>query len=383
MQHSGLSEVRCREAHIALVELELDEEALVQVIRDGRRERNIGREVRPSLTAHAQPRVGRGEAGDTIDPPVGPVMMARWFGIALERVLHGDHAECKWVVRRPSDSPDAREGAGTANLEHRGVLQLQRALGRDDALDEHSAGEVRGERCGGVAEHLVDIADLLHGAGFDDRDAVGECEEVDWIVRDEHDRYPNSAQFVEHKRSDADRAFNVERRERLVEQHRGGIRSERARDRNALLLTTREGVRAVPTSTRDADPFEPRIGVRVRMLSRNASGAGPERNILSRSQVRKEPGALIKMPDVALRAGDVHGASGVVTRKNSVAEANLATGDAMLPRNGADETRLACSVRADDAQYFAGGRGDPRVEPERPAHEREIDVERSCARCVV
>jgi hypothetical protein len=84
------------------------------------------------------------------------------------------------------------------------------------------------------------------------------------LVRHHDHRHPLARQRLDHVEHLA-HELDVERRRRLVEQHRLRSHHERARDRHALLLTTRELVRELRALVDEPDAIEERARLLARL----------------------------------------------------------------------------------------------------------------------
>ena len=118
------------------------------------------------------------------------------------------------------------------------------------------ADERRDESARGPRVELGRRPDLQQSARFHHRDAVGEAERLLLVVGDEHRGGVRRAQDVAHFVAHPAAQRRVEVRERLVEQQDRGIGCERPRDRDPLLLATRELVRAAAPLVAEADELE-------------------------------------------------------------------------------------------------------------------------------
>ena len=85
-------------------------------------------------------------------------------------------------------------------------------------------------------------SDLRVELGGEERGAVADARGLLHVVRDDHDREP--ALELAHQLLDPRGGDRIERAARLVHQHDLGLDGDRARDAQALLLTTGQTERA-------------------------------------------------------------------------------------------------------------------------------------------
>src|SRR5262245_45459434 len=93
------------------------------------------------------------------------------------------------------------------------------------------------EASGGARVELIRPAHLEQTAEVHDADAIRQRESFFLVVRDEHGGDAELALHLPDRAAQLLADFRVERAERLIEQQHLGLVSERARDRDALLLT--------------------------------------------------------------------------------------------------------------------------------------------------
>src|SRR5690606_31430082 len=161
------------------------------------------------------------------------------------------------IVRCPRPYPCWRERTDASKFRHRAIGELQRLRFGCDALEQHPSSKSRTERSCRCPKHLADEIELLYRARLEHCNTISECKKVDRIVRDQNGRDTEFAQLRGHERTDISGAFDVKRSERLIQEQRGGRRRERASDRDALLLPTREFVGASAFATGKTDPCNP------------------------------------------------------------------------------------------------------------------------------
>ncbi len=135
------------------------------------------------------------------------------------------------------------------------------ARGADDPVEaRHRSDEPRRRR----GEHVPHRAGLGDPAVLDDDEAVCERYGVDGVVGRDHRRRMRRRQLVPQHGPDVARRLEIEERERLIEEHSGRPRREGARDRDALLLPSRELRRTTAAQALEADARHPLIRLRVR-----------------------------------------------------------------------------------------------------------------------
>ena len=124
---------------------------------------------------------------------------------------------------------------------------------------------------------LVRRRDLHDAAGSHHGDAVAERERLRLIVRDVDGR---QRELVEQPREVVEQAVSkpaVERPERLVEKEDARLGCERSRERDALLLASRERADRAALESGEADELEQLGGARLRLLRRVAAHPQAER----------------------------------------------------------------------------------------------------------
>ena len=171
---------------------------------------------------------------------------------------------------------------------------------------------------------------------------------------------PSRGELLHHVEHVADR-LRVERARRLVEEHQRRVHRERARDRDALLLSARElaGVRVALVG--EPDPVEQALGVGDRLVLRDAADAHRRLDdVVEHRHVRPEVEALEDEADLDAVPGDVAlgvGAQTVLAVRavaDQVAvDLDAAAVDRLEVVDAAQERRLARAGRADQAHDLA------------------------------
>src|SRR5262249_708420 len=117
--------------------------------------------------------------------------------------------------------------------------------------------EKRGDEL--VARPVVDFkgrADLFDPPVVEYDDAVGQLQRLLLIVRDEERRDVHFAQQGANLTTQFEAGPSVKRAERLVEEHRGGVEGQRARQSYALPLPAGELRRVLPSMLAKIDEAE-------------------------------------------------------------------------------------------------------------------------------
>ena len=158
-------------------------------------------------------------------------------------------------------SPTASRVSGARTLAAHVLLVLDDqpvavALGHlaaDDVVVAHEPGHELGRRLRGDRQRIGDLLDarLVH-----DHDAVGHRERLFLVVRDVDEHQAELALEVAQLDAHPQLEQAVEVAERLVEEERLRLRDEDARERDALLLPTRERPRLAVGERRQADHVE-------------------------------------------------------------------------------------------------------------------------------
>ena len=185
-------------------------------------------------------------------------------------------------------------------------------------------------------------------------------------MRDDHHRLAPRREIRDDREHLSDET-RIERRRRLIEQQHHRLHRERARDRDALLLSTGERVGRRFGECREADALEqgarPRVGSRRREPEHMARRLG---DVPERREVREEMEALEDHPDAAAHGPQrrrvralAHPRSQPVTR-----DLHLARGERREIVHRAEERRLPAARRPDDRHHLAA----PHLEVDPPEH---------------
>jgi hypothetical protein len=155
----------------------------------------------------------------------------------------------------------------------------------------------------------------------------------------------------------------VERAQRLVEQHELGLRDERAREGDALLLPARNLMHAAPLEPREADEFDHvlRSCARLGLGDAPLAIAQAEGDIVEYGEVGKQREILKHEADAAQVGRRFGGVASV--EKNAALFGSLEAGD------GAQQHGLAGTAGAEQRNILA------RVDAERDVSERDAVAE--------
>jgi hypothetical protein len=154
--------------------------------------------------------------------------------------------------------------------------------------------------------------------------------------------------FVDHLR--------IERRGRLVEEHRERIHRERPRDRHPLLLTARQLSRVLGRVLREADALEELQRARVGLVPRAAEHADlAEADVVGDAHVREQLEVLEDHADLRAEASEV----GLRVADRDAVDQDVAPLERLEAVDGLDQGALARAGRAADDHDLAlvdGGR---------------------------
>ena len=197
--------------------------------------------------------------------------------------------------------------------------------------------------------------------GVEDHHPVGQPPCLRQIVRDQHHRRRRRGAQRSQLTVQGLARRRVDGRKRLVEEQHPGLPSQRAGQRDALLLASRqlEGpplLQSLEAQARDQRGEVLAIGVRP--------GAA-DRHVLKRRQVRKQGVVLEHEAHVARLRRQIDAA--VTVEPALVAHGNAATQAAAAHQagNAAQQAGLAAAGGADQRDQFAGGAVERRFQPHR------------------
>ena len=189
---------------------------------------------------------------------------------------------------------------------------------------------------------------------------IGEREGLQRIVRHQQPHAAERCQVPAQVAAQLRSSLHVDRREGLVEQQHAGLDGERARQRHALPLPTRERAGSCAGPVAEAHALEPRARDPARLRARPPVTAQAERDVVESRHVRKEQLVLEHDGDGPLlrRHGDA---------LRRILEHHAVQGESPLldrdePRQRVQQRGLAAAVRPQDGRRLAGG-------------DRELDVE--------
>ena len=224
--------------------------------------------------------------------PCGSTSTSTRFGC---RVIHRrDSGLEPTVVVEEKDEPDECSGPRDP-LDHAVAAALGSADDHRFRADHLDAVDVReAEEAGRVGivwmrpERLVRRCDLDDVPCAHDGDAIAERERFGLIVRDVDRGRPelleDPAEVVEEPIAQS----SIERSEGLVQQEDARLGSQRASERNALPLATRQRPHCAPLEPNKAHQLEKLSGARFCRLRRVAAHPEPEREVAEDVAVRKE-----------------------------------------------------------------------------------------------
>ena len=158
--------------------------------------------------------------------------------------------------------------------------------------------------CDALGRRVPEQVVLRHRGGgasvFVQHDHVGDLIRLGQVVRDEHRNLAPLAQCLAELGRQLAPKRCIERRERLVEQQHIGIGRERARERDALLLTARK-LRGVPRAERaDAQSIDDPFGAFGCAVTPVHSARDAVGDVPRDGHVREERVSLKHVPDAPL-----------------------------------------------------------------------------------
>src|SRR5690606_15665636 len=309
---------------------------------------------------HVDPRSG----GDVAQQAASPREVGEQRDAAVERGFDADaiperdhavhHADAGLLrpdlnVERTHDQPRRTGVRGIGGGQaHRPDLQ--------HAVDELRlevvglAEEPRDELRGGLVEHLDGRPDLLDAAVPDEHHAVGHGERLLAVVRDE-DR-GGADPIVEatqpHPQLLAD--LGIDRAEPLVEEEQAGLRSERARQGDALTLATAQLRRIAIAETLQPDEVEQGFRAAASLGRVDPPYAQAELDVVGDRHVPEQRVVLEHEADAALAGFEIVGAD--------VVDPHLPGIGGFEPRDDPQERALAPAGRAEERDELAFGDGE-------------------------
>ena len=208
---------------------------------------------------------------------------------------------------------------------------------RDD-VHRRRADEGRDEAVGGVVVDFRRRSHLPHLPVVDDGDAVAHAHRLDLVVG--HIDRGDADPLLELLDLQAGRGaqFGVEVRERLVEQQRGRLAHQRARERDTLAFAAGELARPPVEQMPDAEQLRRPLDLLVDFGARNALRPQRKGDVVAHREMRIEAVAL------------EHHRHAAGARRNIVddvaADQKVAAGLLLEPADDAQERRLAAARRA-------------------------------------
>jgi hypothetical protein len=135
---------------------------------------------------------------------------------------------------------------------------------------------------------VVRAADLLDDAVVHDHDAVGHRQRLLLVVRDHDRRHAELLLQAADLAAQADAFERVERRQRLVEQQQLGLRGQRTRERDALLLAAGQLTRVLVPRAGEADQLQQLGDPRLDLGRRPFAVHQPVGDVVGDAQVREQ-----------------------------------------------------------------------------------------------
>jgi len=219
------------------------------------------------------------------------------------------------VHRLRADAERDRAVGGAREFE-RPPVDLDATPGRPALEDVVLADELRDEPGGGLPVDLLWRPDLLDAAVVHDGDAVRHRERLRLVVGDVDRRHAGLALDGADLAAETLAQAGVERRQRLVQQEDVRLRSERAGERDPLLLPAGERLRVPVAHPREADEVEQSSDATARVC--HVGEVEPVGDVLADAHVREQRVLLEHDADVArlgrdardVRPAEPHGARG-------------------------------------------------------------------------
>ena len=229
--------------------------------------------------------------------------------------------------------PASRSTADSLPVGHRAGEQVG---GPDEAGDEHARR---------LPVDLLGGADLLDPAAAHHGDPVAHRERLVLVVGDEDEGDPDlaldSLEFELHRLAQ----LEVERRQRLVEQERARHVDQRTGECDALLLATRQLIRASAGELSQLHDVEHFLGAPDGVRFVDLLGAQAERHVVEHRHVREQGVLLEHGVDVALmrrHIGDV-----AALEQNATTRRLFEAGDHL------EQRRLAAARRSEQREELA------------------------------
>ena len=215
------------------------------------------------------------------------------------------------------------------------------------------------------------VAEMLDPALVHHRDAVAHHQRLVLVVGDEDRGDAEIAQQAAQLDLHGLAQLAVERAERLVEQQQRGLHDDRARDRDALLLSAGEAGDAAARRSPPCAPATSASATRARDLGLAACRCAcrPKRDVLGHGQVREQRVVLEHHADVALVRGDPRQVAARRPRCCPVSGAQQAGDDAQ-------QRGLAAAGRAEQRDELAAADREAELAQHRRAAEALRDARR-------
>lgn len=249
-----------------------------------------------------------------------------------------------------------REGVAGERLQFPAVAGERHAFavnGRDARIDPvvaaHELGRVQRAR---RAVQLGRRAFLLDAAVAQQQDAVGHRHRFGLVVRDAQGRQPERHDQFAQPGARFLAQLRVEVRQRFVEQDHRRVVDERARNRDALLLATRQLMRKAFREMAEAELVERGLHAALLFGRCDAAQLQPVADVVGDGTVRPQRVRLEHEAERALLDGQIDALRAV--EEHAIVELDAAVGRLFKAGHRAQQRGLAAARRAEQAHDFAG-----------------------------
>ena len=215
---------------------------------------------------------------------VDHVLDARWHALVVTRQEHQvlrPNASHQRAIRYPVGRRDAKRAS--PELARAVELRLQAV---------HRPDERGHEQARGLGVQRFRRSHLLEHAEVHDGDAIGNRHRFLLVVRDEHGGDADATLDSSELRAHIDAQLSVEVRQRLVQQQDARLEHERACERDALLLPTRELRRVTLAQSRQAHQLQRRFHTPPHLVARPTPHLQPKGDVVEHGHVRPQRVAL-------------------------------------------------------------------------------------------
>jgi hypothetical protein len=232
-------------------------------------------------------------------------------------------------------------------------------------------GDVVGARFGG---DRPGVALLHHAPVLDDDEPVGQHERVERVVRDEQRRPRMLREVALQLGARLQPRPGIQRGQRFIEQQQIRLYGESPGQRHPLRLASGELPGLRPGLLGQPDAAQPVGRLRPGGRAVDAAAPRPERDIVQRAQVRKEQVVLEHHADRPALGRDRCTVGRLV--EYTIGQADVSGREWQEAGQGPQGRGLAGPVRAEERHDLAGGHADRQVEPEGPAVDNQVGVEK-------